>query len=219
MLFLLLLRQRLMTISLLLLFLAVSTQRVSARQEVKALEPGDLELVISGPRTDSPNRGPLEFHPRRFKATLINHSSRSVVYGPNSPAAVIPYTMTDWRVSDAKGKPVPIREMYICRVGAPTRLPIRAISDENLFLVGPGESRDLGENDLSAWFELSEPGEYKIYREFSFSPPRLSQVTIAGGFKFPAQYDVSAMSPEKRQKLRDATGFTLKSNVWTLVIK
>jgi hypothetical protein len=214
----LLLRQRLIAPSLLLFCLAVSAERVPARQETKPREPADLELVISGPRGDFPDRPPREFHPRKFKMTLINHSSRPMVFGPNTPGAIAGYETSDWRVTDPSGKLVPLRPVYICRVGTPLRFPTLTVTDKNLFVIGPGESRDLGEVDISMWFKLSEPGEYKIYREFSFSPPRLAQITI-GGMKYPAEYDASAMSPEKRQMLRDAVGFTAKSNVWTLVIK
>ena len=41
---------------------------------------------------------------------------------------------------------------------------------------------------------------------------------MAGGTKFVGAFDVSAMSPEKFQMLREAVGFTVRSNVWTLVI-
>jgi hypothetical protein len=209
---------RLMATLLLLFFLTLSAANVSARQETKPLEPADLELVISGPHEDFPDRPPLGFHPRKFKMTLINHSSRPVVYGPNAPGGIVSYESPDWRVTGPDGKIVPLRPIYICRVGAPVRFPTLTMTDKNLFVVGPNESRDLGEVDISMWFKLSEPGEYKIYREFSFSPPRLAQITI-GGMKYPAEYDASAMSPEKQQMLRDAAGFTVKSNVWTLVIK
>jgi hypothetical protein len=214
----LLLRQRLMATSVLLFFVATAPARVAARQESKPPEPADLELVISGPSEDFPDRPSQPFHPRKFKVTLINHSSRAVVYGPNAPEAIVRYELPDWRVTDPDGKLVPLRPIYICRVGAPARFPTLTMTDKNLFVIGPGESRDLGEVDISMWFKLSEPGEYKIYREFAYSPPRLSQITI-GGVKYPAQYDVSGMNPEKRQMLRDASGFTVKSNVWTLVIK
>ncbi len=214
----LLLRQRLMATSALLFCSAVSAERVPARQEMKALEPADLELVISGPREGVPDGAPMGFHPRKFKMTLINHSSRPVVFGPNALGAVPNYETTDWRVTDHNGKPVPLRPVYICKVGTPRFFPAEHLTDESLYVVNPGESRDLGDVDISMWFKLSESGEYKIYREFSFTPPRLSPVTI-GGLTIPVPYDVSAMSPEKRQMLRDAIGFTIKSNVWTLVIK
>lgn len=215
------LRHRLMATSLFLFLLAACASRVLAHQGTKNLAPApaDLELVISGPREDFPDRPPQEFHPRKFKMTLVNHSSHSVVYGPNAPEAIVRYESPDWRVTDPDGKLVPLRPIYICKVGALVRFPTLVMSDKDLFVVGPGESRDLGEVDISMWFKLSEPGEYKIYREFAYSPPRLSQVTTADGPKFAAQYDASAMSPEKRQLLRYAAGFTVKSNVWTLVIK
>jgi hypothetical protein len=214
------LRHRLMATSLFLFLLAACASRVPAHQETKnlAASPADLELIISGPREDVPDPPPREFHPRKFKMMLVNHSSHSVVYGPNAPEAVLRYESPDWRVTDPDGKPVPLRPLYICKVGALARFPTLAMTDENLFVIGPGESRDLGEVDISMWFKLSEPGEYKIYRGFAYSPPRLSQITN-GGVKYPAQYDVSAMSPEKRQILRTAVGFNVKSNVWTLVIK
>lgn len=215
----LLLRHRLMATLLLSFCMAVSAECIPARQETKPLGPSDLELVISGPHEDFPDRPPQEFHPRKFKMTLINHSSRLVVFGPNAPDAIPGYETSDWRVTDPNGELVPLRPLYICRAGTPRFFPARHIDDASLFVIDPGGSRDLGDVDISMWFKLTEPGEYKIYREFSFSPPRLSQVVTAGGFKFPAQYDASAMSQKKRQMLRDAVGFTIKSNVWTLVIK
>jgi len=214
----LLLRQRLMATSALLVFIAVSAQRVPARQEMKALEPADLELVISGPHEGTPDGPPLGFHPRKFRVTLVNHSSRPVVFGPNAVGAVPNYETTDWRVTDPKGTLVPLRPVYICKVGTPRFFPAERLTDESLSVISPGESRDLGDVDISMWFRLSEPGEYKIYREFSFSPPRLTPATI-GGLNIPSPYDVSAMSPERIQLLRDAVGFIVKSNVWTLVIK
>lgn len=219
MLFSFLLRHQLTATLLLLFSLAVSAARVPVCQETHTTYSGDLELVISGPREDFPDRPPHEFHPRKFKMTLINHLSRPVVFGPNAPDAIPGYETSDWRVTDPSGKFVPYRPLYICRVGTPRFFPAGRITDENLYVINPGESRDLGDVDISMWFKLSEPGEYTIYREFSFSPPRLSQVTTADGTKFPAQYDASAMSPKKRQMLRDAIAFTIKSNVWTLVIK
>jgi hypothetical protein len=209
-----------MATMLLLLCLTSSATRVSARQAPKplALDTADLELVISGPREGVPDKGLLAFHQRKFKMTLINHSSRPVVYGPNALGPVPSYETTDWRVTDPAGKLVPIRPVYICRTGTSFRFPSIAVTDEDLHVINPGESREIGEMDISMWFKLSEPGEYKIYREFSFSPPRLLQATV-GGLTMPSTYDVSAMSPEKRQMLRDATGFTVRSNVWTLVIK
>jgi hypothetical protein len=211
-------RQRLMAALLLPFLLAVSGERLPARQNANPPRQADLELVISGPREASPDLPPREFHPSKFKMTLINHSSHPVVYGPNAPEAIVRYESPDWRVTDPDGKLLPLRPLYICKVGGPVRLPTLVLTDKNLFVIGLGESRDLGEVDISMWFKFSEPGEYKIYREFVYSPPRLSQVTI-GGMKYTAQYDASAMSPAKRQLLRDATGFTVRSNVWTLVIK
>src|SRR5271155_2537534 len=72
----LLLRHRLIEASLLLFLLVFPNVRVFARQETKplALEPGDLELVISGARDDFPDRPSQPFHPRKIKVTLINHS-------------------------------------------------------------------------------------------------------------------------------------------------
>ena len=213
-----LLRHRLLATSLLCFFLAVSAVRISAKQEMKSPEPADLELVISGPREDFPDRPSQPFHPRKFKVTLINHSSRPIVFGPNAPRVIPGYPTSDWRVTDPSGKVVPFRPLYICRVGALTRVSTLPLTDANLFIIHPGERRDLDDLDISMWFELTEPGEYKIYREFSFSPPRLTQVDVAG-MKYPAQYDASALTPQKRQMLRDATGFSIKSNLWTLVIK
>jgi len=69
----LLLRQRLMATSVLLFFVATAPARVAARQEPKPPEPADLELVISGPSEDFPDRPSQPFHPRKFKVTLINH--------------------------------------------------------------------------------------------------------------------------------------------------
>jgi hypothetical protein len=214
----LLLRHRLMATLLLLFCSAVSAACVPARQAPKPLEPGDLELVISGPRKDFADRPTQRFHPRKFKVTLINHSSRPIVFGPNAPRVIPEYPTSDWRVTDPSGKLVPYRPLYICRAGALTRVSTLPMTDANLFVISAGESRELDDLDISMWFQLTEPGEYKIYREFSFSPPRLTQV-IVGGMKYPAQYDASAMSPEKRQLLLDAIGFSVKSNVWTLVIK
>jgi hypothetical protein len=198
---------------------ANSVTRVAARQEPKplALDSTDLELVISGPREGVPDKGLPSFHPRKFKMMLVNHSSRPVVVGPNASEKNFSYDTTDWRVTDPDGKPVPVRPSYRCSVGATGLRSVR-LTDESLSVLKPGESREVGEMDISMWFKLSEPGEYKIYREFSFSPPRLSQVTI-GGFRMPPPYDVSALSPEKRQMLLNATSFTVRSNVWTLVIK
>jgi hypothetical protein len=214
----LLLRQRLIATSALLFFLAVSALRVPARREIRALESMDTELVISGPREGLPEGPSLGFHPRKFKMTLVNHASRPIVFGPNALGTIPSVETTDWRVTDPNGKLVPMRPVYICRVGTPRLFPATRLTDESVYVLNPGESRDLGDVDISMWFKLSEPGEYKIYREFSFTPPRLSQVTI-GGSNIRSPYDVSAMSPEKRQMLRDAVGFTVKSNVWTLVIK
>lgn len=217
----LLLRHRLMATMLLLFCLANSATRVAARQQPKplALDTTDLELVISGPREGVPDKGLLNFHPRKFKMTLINHSSRPVVVGPNAGEKNFSYDTTDWRATDPDGKPVPVRPSYRCSVsGARFFQPVR-LTDESLSVLMPGESRDIGEIDISMWFKLDEPGEYKVYREFTFSPPRFSQIAMAGGTKFTGQFDVSAMSAEKRQLLLDAAGFTIKSNVWTLVIK
>jgi hypothetical protein len=213
-----LLRQRLIATSGLLFFLVVSAERVPARQEIRALESTDIELVISGPREGVPEGLSLGFHPRKFKMTLVNHASRPIVFGPNALETIPSVETTDWRVTDPNGKLVPVRPVYICRVGTPRFFPATHLTDESLYVVNPGENRDLGDVDISMWFKLSEPGEYKIYREFSFTPPRPSQVTIDGS-NIRSAYDVSAMSPEKRQMLRDAVGFTVKSNVWTLVIK
>jgi hypothetical protein len=209
-----------MATMLLFFCLATSAARVAARQEPKplALDAADLELVISGPREGVPDKGPLGFHPRKFKMTLINHSSRPVVVGPNAGEKNFSYDTTDWRATDPDGKPVPVRPSYRCSIGGTGLMRAVRLTDESLAVIEPGESRDIGEIDISMWFKLSEPGEYKIYREFTFSPPRLFQATV-GGLTMPSPYDVSAMSPEKRQMLRDATGFTLRSNVWTLVIK
>ena len=214
----LLLCHRLLATSLLFFLMTASAERISAQQETKPLEPADLELVISGPREDFPDRPPREYHARMFKVTLINHSSRPVVFGPNALEAIRSYETTDWRVMDASGNPVPYRTLFICRVGSVRVFQARPLTDADLFVIPAGGSRELADLDISMWFKLSERGEYKIYREFSFTPPRLSQVTI-GGMKYPAQYDASAMSPEKRQMLRYAIGFTIKSNVWSLVIK
>ena len=202
-----------------LLFFCLAT-RVAARQEPKplALDTADLELVISGPREGVADKGPLSFHPRKFKMTLINHSSRPVVVGPNASEKNFSYDTTDWRATDPVGKPVPVRPSYRCSVGGTGLIRAVRLTDESLTVINPGGSRDLGEIDISMWFKLSEPGEYKIFREFSFSPPRISQATVSA-FTIPPPYDVSALSPEKRQMLRDATGFTVRSNVWTLVIK
>ncbi len=216
----LLLRHRLMATMLLLFSLATSAARVPSRQEPKplALDATELELVISGPREGVPDKGPLTFHPRKFKMTLINHSSRPVVVGPNASEKNFSYDTTDWRATDPDGKPVPVRPSYRCSVsGAGFSQAVR-LTDASVSVLNPGKSRDIGEIDISMWFKLSEPGEYKLYREFTFSPPRLSQVTV-GGLTMPPPYDVSAMSLEKREMLRDATGFTVRSNVWTLVIK
>jgi hypothetical protein len=204
----LLLRQRLIAPSLLLFCMAVSAERVPARQETKplALDPADLELVISGPKEDFPDRPPREYHARMFKVTLINHSSRPIVFGPNALEAIRRYETTDWRVMDASGNPVPYRTLFICRVSSVRVFQARPLTDADLFVIPAGGSRELADLDISMWFKLSEPGEYKIYHEFSFSPPRLAQIII-GGMKYPAQYDASAMSPEKRQQLRDAIGF------------
>ncbi|HEY6386302.1 MAG TPA: hypothetical protein VIX91_11530 [Candidatus Acidoferrum sp.] len=213
-----LLRRRLMATSLLFFVMTVSAERISAQQKTKPLEPADLELVISGPLEDFPDRPPREYHARMFKVALLNHSSRPVVFGPNALEAIRSYETTDWRVMDASGNPVPYRTLFICRVSSVRVFQARPLTDADLFVIPAGASRELADLNISMWFKLSEPGEYKIYREFSFSPPRLSQVTI-GGMKYPSQYDASAMSPEKRQILSDAIGFTIRSNVWTLVIK
>jgi len=208
-----------MATMLLLFCLATSAARVAARQEAKppALDTADLELVISGPREGVADKGPLSFHPRKFKMTLINHSPRPVVVGPNASEKNFSYDTTDWRATDPDGKPVPVRPSYRCSVAGTGLIRAVLLTDENLVVIKPGESRDIGEIDISMWFKLDEPGEYKIYREFSFSPPRFSQGTV-GRFTMPP-FDASAMSPEKRQMLHDAVGFTVRSNVWTLVIK
>jgi hypothetical protein len=216
----LLLRQRLMATSLLLAALAVSAARVSARQETKAPSPGpsDVELVIAGPREDVADKPPREYHARLFRVTLINHSSHPVVFGPSSLESLPQVETSGWRVTDPSGKLVPYRPLLICKVAPVAFFQERQLTDADLLVIPPGESRELSDLDISMWFKLDEPGEYKIYREFTFSPP-FGQMTMAGGTKFVGTYDVSAMSPEKLQMLREARGFKVKSNVWTLVIK
>jgi len=218
----LLLRRQLIALLLGLFCVAVFAQRARAQEVAKPPERTDLELVISGPREDFPDTNWRQYHPRNFKMTLINHSSHPIVFGPNAPAAFASYDTVDWRVIDPSGKPVPYRPRYICRVGGLTSFPgrpARRITDESLFVIQPGESRDLGDFDLTMWFLLTEPGEYKIYRDFSFSPPRLAPIVTSDGRKFAPEYDASALSPEKLEMLRDSIPFNIRSNVWTLVIK
>ena len=158
----LLLRHRVMATLVLLLFLVVPAARIAAKQETKTVEPADLELVISGPREGVPDQQPLGFHPRKFKMTLINHSSRPVVVGPNAGENKFSYDTTDWRVTGPDGKPVPVRPSYRCSVGGAGLIRSVRLTDESLAVLKPGESRNIGEIDISMWFKLSEPGEYKI---------------------------------------------------------
>src|SRR5271155_370745 len=143
----LLLRRRRMAASMFLCLLTALAARVSARQEPTSTNPNDLELVISGLREDFPDRPSRLFHPRKFKVTLINHSSRAIVFGPNAPRVIPGYPTSDWRVLDPNGKLVPFRPLYICRVGALTRVPTLPMTDANLFVIHPGERRDLDDLD------------------------------------------------------------------------
>lgn len=207
---------RLTVLGLLLASLFLGAKQRGIDQQPEQFDPGPLELVISGPSYDYPDR--LQPRTRKFTTKLINHSALPIVIGPS--ATEVSYSASDFfTVMDSDGKAVAQRTGYYCPVGSPKSARNVRLTDKDLMVLGPGETKDFGDFDLTELFLFPQPGEYRVRRTFSYLPPRLKETILHDGTKLAPDFDASRMSATKRRTLQNSFGFTLKSNMWILTIR
>jgi len=231
----LLLRHRLMGASLLLFLLVFPNVRVFARQESKplALEPGDLELVISGALQSAPKlpgqselelriSGPAIIHRNdrvEFKAMLVNHSSVAVLISPPERSRE-PAIVSWWDATDASGVPLGHESIGYCIVDGLDYSRKWRLTDNSIRMLKPGESAEvpLTFSDPRDPLKFRKKGTYQLTLYYFFSPPRREPDTKDGKLVL-TNYETSALSPANIKALRDAAGISLVSNPFTIVLE
>jgi hypothetical protein len=211
----LLLRHRLMATSLLFFFMAVSPERISAQQSTKPLVPAQpvLELRISGPSVIH-RRDHVE-----FKAMLVNHSSVAVLISPTERSQDVVFRSW-WDATDASGAALDHESIGYCPVDGADYSRKWRLTDDSIRILKPGESAEvpLTFPDPRDPLKFRKKGTYQLTLRYFFNPPGREPDSKDGKLVL-TNYETSALSPANIKALRDADGFSLISNAFTIVLE
>jgi hypothetical protein len=203
---------------------AIPAPRASARPappqtpvQVRKPAPVDgqpaLELRISGPKII--HRGDHV----EFKAVLINHSTVPVLVSPaeRSHALVL---ATWWIATDASGAMLDYESIGYCPVNGLDYSHKWRLTDSSIRLLQPGESAEVPVTfpDPRDPLKFRKKGTYHLTLNYYFNPPGREADTKDGKLVL-KNYETDALSAANVKALREASGFSLVSEPFTIVLQ
>jgi hypothetical protein len=185
----------------------------SPKVTAKLPEQPAIELRVSGP-TVIHRRDRLE-----FKAMLINHGSAGVLISPaeRSHAFVL---ASWWDATDASGAPVDHESIGYCPVDGADYSHKWRLTDSSIRILRPGEMAEvpLTFSDPRDPLKFRKKGTYQLTLHYFFTPPGRAPDTKDGKLVL-TNYETSSLSPANIQVLRNATGLSLTSNAFRIVLE
>lgn len=173
----------------------------------------DLELRISGPKFI--HRGDRV----DFKATLINRSSVAVLIGPAERSRELAFSSW-WDATDISGASVGQESIGYCPVDGADYSRKWRLTDESIHVLKPGESAEvpLTFSDPRDPLKFRRKGKYQLTLHYYFNPPGREPDTKDGKLVL-TNYETSALSRASVKALREAMGFSLVSDPFTIVLE
>jgi hypothetical protein len=179
----------------------------------KLPEQPPIELRVSGPaiihRSDRVE----------FKAMLINHGSAGVLVSPaeRSHAFVL---SSWWDATDASGAPLDHESIGYCPVDGADYSHKWRLTDSSIRVLKPGEMTEvrLTFPDPRDPLKFRKKGTYQLTLHYFFNPPGRAPDTKDGELVL-TNYETSSLSPANILALRKATGLSLTSKAFTIVLE
>jgi hypothetical protein len=190
---------------------AGSRNRIPAKIQVKLIGPASIR-----------SRESLES--QSFKALLTNRSSVPQTFLVRN--GFLMNADWFWTLTDAEGSPVGMEfvERWVC--GTVPDYPTPPLQDSDVFILGPGESHEfpipVGPSDD---YRFPRPDTYHLFVTLTYVPPNSTEFfdghgkpkTSPAASGYP-RWDLSMLSPEKREALQNSRGLQVKSGPWNLVL-
>jgi hypothetical protein len=173
----------------------------------------NLELRLSGPTII--HRGDRV----EFKAMLINRSSAPVLIRPSERSHALVFA-TWWDATDASGVPLGHESIGYCPVDGLDYSHKWRLTDSSIHVLKPGESAEvpLMFPDPRDPLKFRKKGTYQITLHYFFSSPGREADTKDGKLVL-KNYEIGALSPPNIKLLREATGFSVVSAPFTIVLE
>jgi len=172
-----------------------------------------IELTVSGPKIIH-RRDDVE-----FKAVLINHSTVPVLISPPERSHE-PVFASWWDATDASGAMLDQELIGYCPVDGSDYSRKWRLTDSSIRLLKPGESAEvpLTFRDPRALLKFRKKRTYQLTLHYFFNPPGREADTKDGKLVL-TNYETSALSAANVKALREASGFSLASEPFTIVLQ
>jgi hypothetical protein len=183
--------------------------------------PAKIQVKLIGPASVR-SRESLES--QRFTALLTNRSSVPQTFLVRN--GFLQNAEWFWTLTDGEGSPVGMElvQRWVCGTGWDR--PIPPLQDNDVFILGPGESHEfpiaIGPSDD---YRFPRPDTYHLFVTLTYVPPnsteffdRHGKATTSPAASGYPRWDLSMLSPEKREALQNSRGLQVKSGPWNLVL-